>query len=236
MLKSTKQILAKGFSSEVGSGVQFDPTKVVKRYLRMNDGYEIPQVGFGTYSIKKPEQFQWTIKYGYRHFDTATFYMNEGIIASELKKADIDLGINRSEIFVASKIPPKEQGYEKTKAVVEKSLKSLEPLGYIDLMLLTFPGTAGVDPKDAKNIENRHDSWRALEEFVVSGRIKSIGVANFKPRHLQGLLDIAYTKPVVNQIETHPLYTDFDTIELCKEHNILIEAYSPLAQNNKNLM
>lgn len=216
MIKNTKQILAKGFSSEVGSGVHYDPTKVVKRVLRMNDGHEIPQVGFGTFSIKKPEQFQWALKYGYRHFDTGSFYMNEGIIASEIKKAETEHGISRSEVFVASKIPPKEQGYEKTKAVVEKSLKTLEPLGYIDLMLLTFPGTAGVDPKDAKNIENRHDSWKALEEFVVNGKIKSIGVANFKPRHLEGLLDIAWTKPAVNQIETHPLYTEFDTIDLCR--------------------
>jgi methylglyoxal/glyoxal reductase len=71
---------------------------------------------------------------------------------------------------------------------------------------------------------------------VVKGRIKSIGVANFKPRHLEGILDIAWHKPVVNQIETHPLYTEHDTIELCKKHDILIEAYSPLAQNNKKLI
>ena len=83
-------------------------------------------------------------------------------------------------------------------------------------MLLTFPSTPGLDPKDAKNIENRHDSWKALEEFVVSGQIKSIGVANFKPRHLDKLLDIAYIKPVVNQIELHPMYVEHDTLELCK--------------------
>jgi diketogulonate reductase-like aldo/keto reductase len=184
MIKNTKQILTRGFSSEVGAGVQYDPTKVVKRVLKMNDGHEIPQVGFGTYSIKKPEQFGWALKYGYRHFDTGLFYMNEEIIAKEIKRAESENGIQRSQVFVASKIPPKEQGYEKTKAAVEKSLKNLSALEYIDLMLLTFPGTAGVDPKDAKNVENRHDSWRALEEFVLSGKIKSIGVANFKPRHL----------------------------------------------------
>lgn len=184
MIKNTKQILAKGFSSEAGAAVHFEPSKVVKRALKLNDGNLIPQVGFGTYSIKKPEQFRWALQYGYRHFDTGSFYMNEGILASEIKKAETELNIPRSEVFVASKIPPKEQGYDKTKAVVEKSLKTLGDLDYIDLMLLTFPGTAGVDPKDAKNIENRHDSWKALEEFVVAGKIKSIGVANFKPRHL----------------------------------------------------
>ena len=99
---------------------------------------------------------------------------------------------------MATKIPPKEQGIDKTKAAVEKSIKALGDLEYIDLMLLTFPGTTGVDPKDEKNIENRHDAWKVLEEFVISGKIKSIGVANFRPRHLEGLLNIAWIKPVVN--------------------------------------
>ena len=103
-------------------------------------------------------------------------------------------------------------------------------------MLLTFPGTTGVDPKDEKNIENRHDAWKVLEEFVVSGKIKNIGVANFKPRHLEGLMNIAWVKPVVNQIELHPLYAEHDTIEVCKQHDILVEAYSPLAQFNKKVV
>jgi methylglyoxal/glyoxal reductase len=137
--------------------VQFDPSKVVKRVLKMNNGEVIPQVGLGTYSLKKPEQFRWALQYGYRHFDTGAFYMNEGIIAQEIKKAETELGIKREEVFVATKIPPKEQGYDKTVAVVEKSLKALGDLGYIDLMLLTFPGTAGIDPKDEKNVLNRLD-------------------------------------------------------------------------------
>ena len=141
--------------------------------------------------------------------------MNEGIIAQEIKKAEKELGIPRSEVFVASKIPPKDQGYDKTKAVVEKSIKALGDLEYIDLMLLTFPSTPGLDPKDEKNIENRHDSWKALEEFVVNGKIRSIGVANFKPRHIEKLLDIAWVKPVVNQIELHPIYKEHDTVAIC---------------------
>ena len=91
--------------------------------------------------------------------------MNEAVIAGEISKS----GIPRNEVFVATKIPPKEQGYFKTKAVVEKSLKTMNSLGHIDLVLLTFPSTPGLDPKDPKNQENRHESWKALEEFVVSG-------------------------------------------------------------------
>ena len=163
--------------------------------------------------------------------------MNEAVIAQEVERAETELGIKREEVFLASKIPPKEQGYEKTKAVVEKSIKTLGgKSGYIDLMLLTFPSTPGLGPKDEKNIENRHDSWRALEEFVVSGTVKSIGVANFKPRHLEKLLTIARIKPVVNQFEVHPLYAELDTIALCKEEDILVEAYSPLAQYNVKLI
>jgi diketogulonate reductase-like aldo/keto reductase len=108
MIKNAKQILAKGFSSEAGAAVHFEPSKVVKRTLKMNDGNLIPQVGFGTYSIKKPEQFHWALQYGYRHFDTGNFYMNEGVLAGEIKKAEAELGIARSDVFVASKIPPKE--------------------------------------------------------------------------------------------------------------------------------
>jgi diketogulonate reductase-like aldo/keto reductase len=134
--------------------------------------------------------------------------MNEGVIAAEVAQI-------RGEVFIASKIPPKEEGYEKTKAAVEKSLKVFG--GEMDMMLLTFPGTAGMDPKDEKNKENREDSWRALEEFVVAGKIKNIGVANFKPRHLESLLKIAWIKPVVNQIELHPLYQEHDTLDLCKQ-------------------
>lgn len=88
-------------------------------------------------------------------------------------------------------------------------------LEYIDLVLLTFPSTPGLDPKDPKNIENRHDSWKAMEEFVISGKIRSIGLSNFKPRHIEKLLQISWVKPVVNQIETHPLYQEHDTIALC---------------------
>ena len=138
------------------------------------------------------------MKYGYRHFDTGFFYANEGLIAQEIKKAETEMWIPRAAVFVATKIPPKDQGYDKTKAIVEKSLKALGALEYIDMMLLTFPSTPGLDPKDPKNVENRHDSWKALEEFVVAGKIKSIGLANFKPRHLEQLLKIAWVKPVVN--------------------------------------
>lgn len=98
----------------------------------------------GTYSLKKPEQFKWALDSGYRHFDSGAFYMNEAIIAAEIKKS----AIPRSEIFMATKIPPKDQGYEKTKAIVEKSLKALSELDYIDLVLLTFPSTPGLKPED----------------------------------------------------------------------------------------
>lgn len=151
-------------------------------------------MGLGTYSLKKPELIKWALDCGYRHFDTGSFYMNEGTIAAEIAKYPVP----RNEVFVATKIPPKEQGYFKTKTAVEKSLKALAPLGYIDMVLLTFPGTAGLDPKDPKNQENRHESWKALEEFVVSGQVQTIGVSNFRTSHLEKLLPIASIKPAVN--------------------------------------
>jgi len=151
-------------------------------------------VGLGTYSLKKPELIKWALDCGYRHFDSGSFYMNEAVIAGEIAKYPVP----RHEVFVATKIPPKEQGYAKTKAAVEKSIKALSPLGYIDMVLLTFPSTTGLDPKDPKNLENRHESWRALEEFVVSGQVQTIGVSNFRRGHLEKLLDVASIKPAVN--------------------------------------
>lgn len=229
-VRQTKQTLTRAFS------IAFSQEKVLRHRIRLNNGAEIPQIGLGTYSVKKPEQIQWALKYGYRHFDSGFFYGNEAMIAQELKKAEKDLWIPRAAVFMATKIPPKDQGYEKTKAIIEKSLKSMGELETIDLVLLTFPSTPGLDPKDPKNIENRHDSWKAMEEFVISGKVRSIGLANFKPRHIEKLLKISWVKPVLNQIETHPLYQEHDTIALCQENDIAIEAYSPLAQYKKDLI
>lgn len=106
MIKNTttkaKQTLTRAFS------VTFSQEKVLRHRIRLNNGAEIPQFGLGTYSLKKPEQIQWALKYGYRHFDSGFFYGNEAMIAQELKKAEKELWIPRAAVFMATKIPPKD--------------------------------------------------------------------------------------------------------------------------------
>ena len=103
-------------------------------------------------------------------------------------------------------------------------------------MMVHHPSTHGLSPSDPKNIENRHGTWKALEEYVEKGLIKSIGVSNFRPTHLDQLLKVANIKPATNQFELHPLYVEYDTIELCRKHEILIQCYSPFALFNKALV
>ena len=112
-------------------------------------------------------------------------------------------------------------GYELTKKSVEQSLANFD-LGYLDLMLIHFPGTEGLQKDDPKHLENRKGSWKALEEFVDSGLIKSIGVSNYRPNHIEELVEYARIKPVINQFELHPLYVEHDTIETCRKHDIIV--------------
>lgn len=95
--------------------------------------------------------------------------------------------------------------------------------------MIHHPGCAKVDPKDEENQELRHGTWRALEEAVDAGLIRSIGVSNFKPNHIELLLKEASIMPAINQFEVHPIYVEHETIEFCKQNDILIQAYSPFA-------
>eukprot|EP00347_Sterkiella_histriomuscorum_P018858 403343902 len=203
--------------------------KVFTKTLKLNNGIEIPQVGFGCYQVEDSAPFYWALKYGYKHLDSAAFYKNEKQVGEEVKRACQDFGYKREDIFVTSKVFNDMQGYELTKKSVEQSLVNFD-LGYIDMMLIHFPGTEGLEKDDPKHLENRKGSWKALEEFVDAGLVKSIGVSNYRPNHIEELMEYSRIKPVVNQFELHPLYVEHDTIETCRKHNIIVQAYSPFAQ------
>ena len=126
-----------------------------------------------------------------------------------------DFGFNREDIFITSKVFFDHMGYELTKKSIEQSLKNFN-LGYIDLMLIHFPGTMGLPKKDPNHLKNRKGSWRALEEYVDAGLIKSIGVSNYRPKHIEELMEYSRIKPVINQFEIHPLYVEHDTMEICR--------------------
>lgn len=126
-------------------------------------------------------------------------------------------------------LAPADQGYGSTLKAVETSLKKLY-LYYIDLYLIHWPGTAKLDPSDPQNSKNRRESWRALEECVRSGKLKSIGVSNYNLKHLREMEEYATIKPAVHQFELHPAYFPKDIIEYCENHGIFIQTYASLGE------
>ena len=195
------------------------------KYYQLNNGNKIPAIGFGTYKAQEDEGIaavKKAIDTGYRLIDTAAKYENEEAVGKAIKQS----GIAREELMITTKLWRENLGYESTKKAFETSLAKLD-LDYIDLYLIHWPA-------NAKNYENwqkaNNDSWRAMEELVKEGKIKNIGVSNFWPEHLEPLLEAAEIKPVINQIEFHPGYWQPELTRYCKENNILIEAWSPLAR------
>ncbi|WP_304038956.1 aldo/keto reductase [Mesonia mobilis] len=195
------------------------------KYYQLNNGNKIPAIGFGTYKAQEDEGIaavKKAIETGYRLIDTAAKYENEEAVGKAIKQS----GIAREELMLTTKLWRENLGYESTKKAFETSLAKLD-LDYIDLYLIHWPA-------NAKNYENwqkaNNDSWRAMEELVKEGKIKNIGVSNFWPEHLEPLLEAAEIEPVINQIEFHPGYWQPELTRYCKENNILIEAWSPLAR------
>ena len=131
--------------------------------------------------------------------------------------------------FLISFIAPADQGYEATLRAVELSLKKLD-IDYIDLYLIHWPGTAKIDPSDRRNIENRRESWKALEECVQADKLKSIGVSNFTLKHLKEMEEYARIRPAVNQFEVHPAHLQKDVIDYCERNEIFVQAYASLAE------
>ncbi len=191
----------------------------------LNDSNKIPIVGFGTYNSTDQEAIEsvkCAISNGYRLIDTATIYKNEAAVGKGIKAS----GIPREEICVTTKLWREGLGYETTKIKLEKSLKSLS-LDYIDLYLVHWPANA----KNYNNWQKTNaDVWRAMEELQAEGKIKSIGVSNFFQEHLDSLLQTAKVIPSVNQIEFHPGYWQPELVKYCKEQNIVVESWSPLAR------
>lgn len=198
------------------------------RDIVLNDGNKIPCVGFGTYKATNESGYEVildAIRAGYRLLDTAKVYGNEEDVARAIKES----GIPRQEFFITSKLDRNMLGYDNAKSELEHTLKRLGT-DYIDLYLLHWPrpdyGKADFDEWKHLDIE----SWKALEELQKEGKIRSIGVSNFLPHHLQNLLDHTDVVPAVNQLELHPGYTQAFVCAFCKNHGIVLEAWSPIGR------
>ncbi len=192
---------------------------------RLSNGVAIPRLGFGTY--KTPEgaegvaALKAALETGYRHIDTAAFYGNERSVGQAVRAA----AVPREALFITTKVWNSERGYEKAKAAILASLERLE-LDYLDLCLIHWPATAR-QYRDWEAL-NR-DTWRAFIELYRQGKLRAIGVSNFKPHHLKALMQTE-VKPMVDQIELHPGQAQAETLAYCRENDILVEAWSPMGR------
>jgi diketogulonate reductase-like aldo/keto reductase len=197
-------------------------TQHVQSKTRLNNGIEMPWLGLGVFKVEEGselvEAVKAAVKHGYRSIDTAAVYANETSVGQGIREALADNGLKREDLFVTSKVWNADLGYESTIAAYETSLKKLG-LDYLDLYLIHWP-VAG----------KYKEAWRAMEQLYKDGRVKSIGVSNFQVHHLEDLMKDAEIVPVVNQVEFHPLLTQKELRDFTKQHNIQLEAWSPLMQ------
>ena len=196
----------------------------VSTHYTLSDGTKIPSIGYGTFQVEEGntgyEAVKAALQAGYRHIDTAQGYGNENSVGRAVK----DSGIPREEIYITTKLTNLIRGYEDTRAAIDRSLQLLQT-HYIDLFLLHWPVPANF--KDNWQQMNA-DSWRAMEEAVQAGKIRSLGISNFRRHHIDELLKTAAIKPVVNQIRLCPGDVHEDTVNYSREKGMVLQAYSPL--------
>jgi 2,5-diketo-D-gluconate reductase A len=187
--------------------------------ITLNNGVEIPQLGFGVFQIEPAATEKATLdalEVGYRHIDTAEMYGNEKEVGLAVRGS----GLKREDIFVTSKL---NNGFHARDAALKAFDGTLEALGldYLDLFLIHWPLPA---------VGDFVETWKALEEIHKTGRVRAIGVSNFQPDHIRRLLDQTDTVPAVNQIEAHPYLTQDDVRAFDFDNDIATEAWSPIAQ------
>jgi 2,5-diketo-D-gluconate reductase A len=191
--------------------------------VTLNNGQQIPQLGFGVFLIEPQDTVaavSTALEAGYRHIDTAEMYGNEHEVGEAIRRS----GLERGEIYITSKLNNDAHEPDDARRAFDESLKALG-LDYLDLFLIHWP------------LPTRYDgdfvsTWRTLEEFYREGRARSIGVSNFQPHYLRRLHGESEIIPAVNQIEVNPYLTQDELRGFCAEHQIAVEAWSPLGRGN----
>ena len=196
--------------------------------FKLNNGLEIPAIGLGTWLIDNDvvaETIKKAVEIGYRHIDTAQAYENEEGVGIGIKKC----GVDRSDLFITSKVRAEFKDYESAKKSIDESLRKLG-LDYIDLMIIHSPQPwAEFRITENNYFKENIEVWHALEDAYLEGKVKAIGVSNFHTYDMQNIIDNCRIKPMINQILTHVGQTPFDIIDFCKKEDIIVEAYSPIA-------
>ncbi|GJF44631.1 aldo/keto reductase [Staphylococcus argenteus] len=186
----------------------------------LNNGYPMPSVGLGVYKISDEDMttvVNAAIEAGYCAFDTAYFYGNESSLGKALKNS----GVPREDLFLTTKLWNDYQGYDKTFEFFNKSIENLQT-DYLDLFLIHWPCE-----EDGLFVE----TYKAMEELYEQGKIKAIGVCNFKQHHLEKLMSETHVVPMVNQIEVHPYFNQQDVQDFCDRYDIKVTAWMPLMRN-----
>ncbi len=192
--------------------------------FKLSNGVEIPCIGYGTWQTPSGDVAKEVVKTaldcGYRHIDTAWAYGNEADVGEGIKAS----GVNRNDIFLTTKHWIIYRGYQKTIETFEDSLKNLG-VDYIDLYLVHWPCVEKVSPQWK---EINAETWRGFEKMYKDGKLRALGVSNFQQKHLEALDEFAEIKPMVNQIEFHPGFTQWDNVQYCQSRDMLVQAWSPL--------
>jgi 2,5-diketo-D-gluconate reductase A len=190
--------------------------------VKLNNGVEIPILGFGVFQITDPAECERSvvdaIEVGYTHIDTAASYMNEEAVGRGIKQS----GAARENLFITTKLWIQRNGYEGTRKAFERSLKRLQ-LDYIDLYLIHQP------------LGDVYGEWRAMEELHQQGKVRAIGVSNFQPDRIMDLMIHNQTTPAVNQIEVNPFQQQLDTQKFLQDNSVRVEAWAPFAEGRNNI-
>jgi 2,5-diketo-D-gluconate reductase A len=190
--------------------------------VQLNNGIEMPILGFGVFQIADANECEKcvidAVEVGYRLIDTAASYMNEEAVGNAIKKC----GIERSELFITTKLWVQDNGYENTKAAFQKSLDRLQ-IDYLDLYLIHQP------------YGDIFGSWRAMEELYEEGKIRAIGVSNFQPDRVMDLIVFNKIPPAINQVETHPFQQQIDNQAFLQENNVQIQSWASFAEGKNDM-
>ncbi len=201
---------------------------ILNENIKLNNGKEIPKMALGTWFIeddKVADAVRAAVNIGYRHIDTAQAYGNERGVGEGVRTS----GIPREEIFVTSKVAAENKTYESAAQSIAETLKIMG-LDYIDMMIIHSPQPwVEVNQSENRYLSENREVWRAMEDAVEAGKVRTIGVSNFNRADVENILEVCRIRPAVNQVLCHISNTPLELIDYCNEQGIAVEAYSPVA-------